>query len=80
VAEQGVTQLQAGAPLIAAVKVEKRSQREFTFALEIHGQGGESYGADKILHPRKGVTANTPKFTVVDAGGETVVSGKFRYG
>ena len=80
VGEEGVTELQAGAPLVATVKVEKRSRREFQFALEIRGQGGESYAANKIMHPRSGVTGGTPKFKVTDANGKTIATGKFEYG
>jgi hypothetical protein len=80
VEEGKVTKVEAGAPLVASVSVEKRSRRQYEFDLEIRGAGGEAYAASNIRPTDGSGRPDAPTFKVVNADGETVASGTFEYG
>jgi len=60
--------------------VQKRSRRDYQFALEIRGAGGEAYSASNMAPAGGSERPDAPTFKVVNAGGETVASGTFEYG
>lgn len=68
---------QVGPPLKAVVSCQRKGG-EMEFSLRLEGCGGETYGASEIL--KDGKRVSQPRLRIMDARGDLVHQGRFKYG